>query len=172
MTLAERFWAHVIVSDADVCWPWTRSRLPKGYGRIYVAGKFLLAHRVAYELRRGPIPSGLLVLHRCDNPPCCNPKHLFLGTHQDNVRDMTTKGRAFYINGERVGNAKLTEQNVRDARRLLADGHLTHREIGRELGVSATAISNIATGRTWGWLDPSERELIAGDPVIHAMRRL
>ncbi len=75
------------------CWLWLRARIPEGYGHIAVDGKNLGAHRVSYETFVGPIPDGLWVLHRCDTPPCINPRHLFLGTHKQNVADSAAKGR-------------------------------------------------------------------------------
>jgi HNH endonuclease len=93
-TLAERFWAKVDRSAGpDGCWPWTGARFWFGHGAIKIDGRPWGAHRIAWELTNGPIPDGLQANHRCDNPPCCNPAHLFLGTQLDNVRDMDAKGR-------------------------------------------------------------------------------
>lgn len=84
----------------DSCWEYQAARSPRGYGTIGVMGKTRRAHRVAWELANGPIPEGLLVCHHCDNPPCCNPAHLFLGTDKDNVADMRAKGRGRALSGE------------------------------------------------------------------------
>lgn len=100
-TLPQRLWANLNMSDPDGCWEWLGARLPKGYGFIQgtrwrgedIPYRPLRAHRVAYELAVGLIPDGMYVLHRCDNPPCCNPAHLFVGTAKDNARDMVAKGR-------------------------------------------------------------------------------
>lgn len=89
--LAERFWQKVKKSDS--CWEWQGANVPKGYGIIGKDGRNQYAHRVSWELHTGVIPKGLLVCHHCDNPKCVRPDHLFVGTHQDNLRDMSRKGR-------------------------------------------------------------------------------
>lgn len=92
-TPEERFWHHV--SKSDGCWEWTAHRLRRGYGQISITHRDKTsAHRFSWELHFGKIPEGLFVCHKCDNPPCVRPDHLFLGTHQDNVRDRDLKGRA------------------------------------------------------------------------------
>lgn len=98
-TFVERFWSRVARADGDLCWLWTAARFSSGYGRVALPRAngspqtLEGAHRMAWILTNGPIPANLWVLHRCDNPPCCRPEHLFLGTHTDNMRDMTQKGR-------------------------------------------------------------------------------
>ena len=87
----KRFWMQVHKSSG--CWVWVGNRIPQGYGTIGVGGKPVRAHRYSWELHNGPIPDGLFVLHRCDNPPCVRPDHLFLGTALDNSRDCVDKGR-------------------------------------------------------------------------------
>ena len=110
--LAERFWAKVEKRGADECWPWTGCRLPRGgYGQIgaLVDGQWrsVLASHVAWELHFDPVPAGQCVLHSCDNPPCVNPEHLFLGTYQDNSDDKLAKGRHRYGKGNRYGSGRM-----------------------------------------------------------------
>lgn len=93
LMIEERFWEKVKVVDNDKCWEWLASRTLKGYGHFKIKGRTVRAHRYSYTLVKGPIPKDLWVLHKCDNPSCVNPNHLFLGTHGDNMKDMFDKGR-------------------------------------------------------------------------------
>lgn len=100
--IAERFWEKVRKGDAGDCWEWTANRHQFGYGMFAVRNVPTTAMRVAWELTYGPIPSGLHVCHHCDNPPCCNPAHLFLGTAKDNLGDAARKGRTQRYNAEKT----------------------------------------------------------------------
>lgn len=158
--LPDRFWAKVERRGPDECWNWTANRAGDGYGSIGVDGRMLGAHRVAWELTRGAIPKGegvhgTCVCHRCDNPLCCNPAHLFLGSHTDNVRDMRGKGRANRANtemlqarGEKRLNAKLTADTVRFARIVCSVG-FPKRRVAKALGVSESALRQAVIGETW-----------------------
>src|SRR3954467_3950831 len=97
--IAARFQRKFVVNQQTRCWEWTSTKIKYGYGRMNIGGrkfKWILAHRLSWELHFGEIPDGTLVCHRCDNPCCVNPNHLFLGTHMDNCQDKIRKGRARY----------------------------------------------------------------------------
>ena len=103
-----------------------------GYGEIGDGKKIRKGHRVAYEAFVGQIPDGAFVLHRCDNPLCVNPEHLWLGNNADNMRDMESKGRAKHPKGEYHGRAKLTEVQVREILRMAAEGVINKAVLGRQ----------------------------------------
>ena len=101
---AKALFNGVRVGLPDACWPWEMSRNPQGYGKVKAGQRDIRAHRLSYELHHGPVPAGMVVRHTCDNPPCCNPKHLLLGTHKDNTQDMIRRGRHL------EGNRRMTEK--------------------------------------------------------------
>ena len=141
-----RLFGHVSMDNSSRCWEWTGARDTKGYGLICVDGRAnLKAHRVAYELAVGDIPAGMLVLHRCDNPRCVNPFHLFLGTTKDNAEDMVMKGRNSPLRGSSSPTARLTEAEVIAIR---ADSR-TQDQIARAYGIAQTTVSAIKTKRIW-----------------------
>jgi hypothetical protein len=139
-------WKSVERRSTDECWPWMGSANAEGYGLMKVKMRTKGAHRLAYEAAIGPIPDGMIVCHRCDNPPCCNPAHLFLGTHADNAADRSRKLRGGF--GERNARAALTESDVREVRALLAEGRGLQ-DIARRKGVSSGTIWFIKRGVTW-----------------------
>jgi hypothetical protein len=154
----ERFWEKVARGAFDECWEWSASRTQQGYGQFRMAGKSVRAHRAAWELANGSIPDGLFVCHRCDNPPCCNPAHLFLGTAEDNVRDMVAKGRHVrplrdesavkFPKGVECHAAKLTEEGVIDIRRRYDAGE-RGTAIAADFGVSRSLITLVGKRRAW-----------------------
>lgn len=152
--LEGRFWSKVDKgAGPDGCWPWTASASPHGYGRITIHRRVELAPRVAWALVHGPIPKGLCVLHTCDNPPCCNPAHLFLGTHAVNMADMAAKGRAGQLGrrGEACPHSKLTEDHVRAIRAAVEAGR-SQKEVGVEFGIDDSYVSRLVSRERWGWL--------------------
>lgn len=133
------------------CWIWTGSTDGHGYGSIRRNGVLHKAHRVSYVFAHGSIDENLNVLHKCDNPSCVNPCHLFLGTQKENVQDMVKKGRNKYgdLRGENGSGAILNQKQVDEIRQLLAKGNVTQRFLAEEYGVSYSAISDLSRGRTW-----------------------
>ena len=137
------------------CWVFRGFRLSNGYGRIQGPSGLSLAHRASWEAYRGPIPSGLCVLHLCDNPPCVNPEHLFLGTQRDNVLDMLAKGRdrhateVIKTRGEKHWRCKLTREQVLEIRRRRSE---PQKQLAAEFGTTQRYISSIVCGRKWKWL--------------------
>lgn len=144
-----KFWGHVDKEISDIfyngtrCWEWMASRQYKGYGEVKWGMRKEKSHRVAWMLTYGEIPDNLWVLHHCDNPPCCNPLHLFLGTHQDNVDDREKKGRNVPPIGEKNGNHKLTDKQVYEIRKLYATGKETYRSISRIFGIDSSYVADI-----------------------------
>lgn len=145
------------------CWEWTGGKTVAGYGLFCTEGnRHVLAHRFAYELAYGAIPDGLLVCHSCDNPPCCNPDHLWLGNDAVNAADMVAKGRSTRgdrhglrqhpekaAHGERHTHAKLREVDVIAIRTRYAAGGVTMQALANEYGINCSAISNVITRRNW-----------------------
>jgi len=128
------------------CIEFEGSKCPDGYGRV-VGGES--AHRVAWVKAKGPIPEGMQVLHGCDNPPCWNVEHLFLGTHQDNMRDRNAKGRQGRPRGSTNGNALLDEDKVREIKAYLSQDRYSLAELADMYGVVKPTIVHIKMGRTW-----------------------
>lgn len=160
-----RFWSKVDTSAGpDGCWPWTAAILATGYGGFKYRGKMTKAHRVAYELFHGSL-GDRLALHRCDNPPCVNPTHLFAGTHADNAADRNRKGRQSVGNrvayerrprGSAHPDAKLTEEHVREIRSQLGVG-VSLQALATLYGVTKSTIHHIAKGKTWRHVEEANR---------------
>lgn len=131
------------------CWEWTRTRNQGGYGEMSIRRKLRHASHISYSVFIGEIPAGLMVLHKCDNPPCINPDHLFLGTQQDNMDDMAAKGRARHVTGQSHGRAKLTWDDVAAMRELYDAGGTMISTIARQFGVGHTTACDVVHRRTW-----------------------
>lgn len=157
MRVEGRFWPKVMrLASWDECWLWTGARKQNcpggGYGNFKLTAALTSrASRVAYALYYGRSPGDLFVCHRCDNPPCCNPLHLFLGTVQDNADDMVRKGRQATYDGRGENNraAKLTAEQVEKIRDLIRAG-LTNVAIAARFGITHQLVSRIRRGRSWG----------------------
>jgi hypothetical protein len=171
-----RFHSNVGALTETGCREWMRSKNAFGYGKVKLRRRDFASHRVAWTLAHGPIPDGMCVLHRCDNPSCCNPDHLFLGTVQDNKADCVSKGRhargtrcgchthpesrAFgdkngsrkhpecLVSGELVNTAKITEDQVREIRRLYSNG-MEQIEIANRFPLTQASVSKIVLRKTW-----------------------
>jgi hypothetical protein len=166
MPLVDRFWAKVDKNgpvpahrpELGPCWLFTGSRDDKGYGQIREGGRgsrLIKAHRLGYVLQIGPVADDVLVLHKCDNPPCARGEHLFTGTFGDNSRDAAAKGRLIFqahperiARGEKAWAAKLTAADVEEMRTLRADGW-TQVRLAARFGVTQANVSAILTGLTW-----------------------
>jgi len=152
MDTLDRFWAKVERRGPDECWPWRGAANFKGYGRFYLAGgPFVQSTRYSYELAHGPIPVGAHMLHRCDNPPCVNPAHLFVGDPRANMADCMRKGRNYpppHHLGERNHAAKLSVEQVRDIRRRAELGE-QRKDIAAVYNVAPANVSQIVLRRTW-----------------------
>lgn len=147
-SLADRFWFRAIKGDG--CWAWRGSHDWRGYGCLGRGRgqSSLKAHRVSWTIHNGPIPEGMFICHRCDNPGCCRPDHLFLGTHKENMADMVRKGRSAPKHGTLCGLSKLTDDDVLAILDELADGR-TKTDVAKKFGVTDVNIGHIARGRTW-----------------------
>lgn len=152
---ADRLWSRVAKTGTG-CWEWQGYRLPLGYGQIGVRKKVVLTHRLAWELTHGPIPDGLVVRHKCDNPPCCNPDHLELGTQQDNVNDAIERNRIAV--GFALPHTVLSDADVRAIRREYScvrgpgiwGAESNSAELAERYGVTKYHITEIIAGRERG----------------------
>lgn len=165
-----QFWAKVDKSAGpDACWIWTASKARGGYGTFGIKRRLIGAHRIAWILANGQIPHdgsyhGICVCHKCDNPPCCNPSHLFLGTNADNARDKTLKGRGNYPRGDKSGSrkhpqsrprgeshtcSKITDAQVLEIRALYAAGGITKAALAKKFGMGPDNIRAIVQLKTW-----------------------
>lgn len=148
-----RFWNKVDKSGGpDACWMWTADKFSTGYGCFYLAGKKVKASRFAWVSTHGSISMtdgyhGICVCHHCDNPGCCNPSHLFLGTNADNVADREKKHRN--TPGEANTSAKLTNDKVAKIIKAYATGKVSHEDLARQFGVSSNTISRVTNRQSW-----------------------
>ncbi len=161
-SVVDRFRSKVDVCGPDECWPWVAGFFSDGYGQFWLDGRSRGAHRFAYELDRGrpPPPGRPCVLHRCDNRPCCNPRHLFSGTPADNMADMVAKGRSLagdrniarchpeLFGGPRTDRTKFAASQAVEITRRVNDGE-TQRHLAAEYAISRSQLSRIVRGEYW-----------------------
>lgn len=154
MTLAERFWSKV--DKSGDCWLWTASRDGRGYGHFGIKGKMEGSHRVSWWLDSGEWPKGLCVLHKCDNPLCVRPEHLFIGSQHENMADMSNKGRrsagdkhSITQRGMNNGRSKLTEVQVLESRQLYSTGMFTQQTLAFLYGISQVHMGRILNKENW-----------------------
>ena len=154
--MMRRFWEKVMKSSG--CWIWKGAHNQEGYGSIGIGSRtdgtrrLIKAHRMCWYLTYGVIPVGMCVLHRCDNPTCVNPDHLFLGTHADNMRDKKIKGRAKtgpLLFGEAHPRSRLHAEDVHKIRKMSSEEGLSQSQIGKLFGVSQTHVGRILRKQRW-----------------------
>lgn len=154
--LEQRFWPKVDRIDLSGCWIWAGAKNDRGYGQIYcseLAVNMVGAHRASWIISKGAVPQGMDVLHKCDNPACVNPEHLFLGTALENVADMILKGRKNQPKGHSIGSSKLSLDDVITIKAALKQwkyGMST--ALAKQFGVSPSSIYAIRLGQSWAWV--------------------
>lgn len=156
----DKFQQRIIKTDG--CWTWKGAKNLKGYGHLWVKGKNIGAHRISYMLYKGDIPNGMVICHRCDNPTCVNPDHLFLGTQKDNISDRDQKGHTAkgdrsgkktkperIARGENNGSTKLTTHDVLTIRDLWDRRKFSQRAIGRMYDIHHDTVWRIVNRKNW-----------------------
>lgn len=148
LTDLERFWEKVEIVGVDDCWEWQGHKNPRGYGHFSIKHQMVKAHRYSWTIQNGEIPAGMVICHRCDNPPCVNPNHLFMATQEDNVHDMENKGRRVTVvkHGEESTNAKLNKALVIEMRQKYETGKYSFRELGIIYGIHKSTAHSIVKG--------------------------
>lgn len=158
--IEDRFWRRVVRGEPDECWEWQGSLSKNGYGILPIGPKInrkkTRAHRISWELHRGPIPEGRLVLHICDNKLCVNPNHLYLGTYSDNIRDAWERSQQprerLSLRGLKHWKGKLSDDDVRDIRKRHTAGE-SCKMLSKEYGVGSRHIWRVATRRARKYVD-------------------
>lgn len=149
-TVAERILDNIEIDNDTGCWNWQGGKNQRGYGLIQSKDddgiwKSRAVHRVSYELYNGSIPVGLLACHHCDNPSCCNPQHIYIGTQKMNMADMISKGRKNPSRGANHWKAKVSDDEIASIR----DNPDTYSSIGLQYGISASQVHRIKSRQSW-----------------------
>lgn len=158
-TLQQRLEKHII-SKTD-CWLTDLYCNRHGYPKISFNQQPINASHASFQLYNGEIPKGMFVLHKCDNPACINPKHLFLGTQRDNMKDMASKKRSTY--GSKNPTAKLNEEQVLEIKRLLSETNLSQQKIAQLFNVDRKIVSGIKNGKIWKHVMDTSTSQISSD---------
>jgi hypothetical protein len=162
-----RFWSKIRKAEPDACWVWTKEVNNNGYGRFETwrgGRKRFLTHRLAYQLTTGRLLGGAVLLHSCDNPPCCNPAHLTPGTQAENIADTKAKGRAVappIHRGESNWQGKLNDQKVIEIRRRCANGE-TQAALAREFLVDPAMVSRVVLRKSWAHVGNEAEQDMSG----------
>lgn len=151
----ERISKYNFPAEGDGCWEWQGSKAFYNYGTMCFEKSLYRTHRVAYETFIGPIPNGLFVCHHCDNPPCVNPSHLFVGTQTDNIRDKEAKGRGNHTSCQEHGSSKLTNRQVIKIIELYASKTMNQRQLANKFNVHQSQISKLIKGLQFSKLNAS-----------------
>lgn len=147
----KRFERHYERLSDEECWTWRSSLSSAGYGRFRLDGKARIASRIAYEIANGPIPAGMCVLHSCDNRACVNPSHLRVGSHQENMDDRNSKGRASggSLRGDRHPKSKISREQAELIRKIAGEAAVSQKAIASMFGISQSVVSEIKNGKSW-----------------------
>ena len=146
--LLKQFWESIDKKTNEECWEWIKGKTSKGYGTVRYENKTYLAHRLAYQLFHNKTLDKLIfICHKCDNPLCCNPNHLFQGTNKDNIDDKVNKNRQ--TKGETNANVKLTSEQVISIRTTYENRNITHRQLASIYNVTSPTITAILKRKTW-----------------------
>ncbi len=139
--------------DKNGCWIWIKGKNKRGYGHVQLNGKMMRAHQASYRLFKGEIKKGLCVCHSCDVKLCCNPDHLWLGTHLENMQDRNRKGRQAFLRGEDNPYSTLTNEIVLSIRKYFKENKVTMADAGRKFGMARNQAWRIIKRQSWTHLE-------------------